>query len=95
MKCLETRRTADGFKRRRYEDNGVRFTTIEVPVTVWNAINKQGRAKDRAAQSARALARSVLRYKVLAYKWNKQSPGKAAKETGVPLRTVQRWFSGK
>lgn len=95
MKCLETRRTADGFKRRRYEDNGVRFTTIEVPVTVWNAINKQGRAKDRAAQAGRALARTQLRARVLGYRDAGWAAGKAAYVACVPLRTVQRWFSGK
>lgn len=95
MKCLETRRTADGFKRRRYEDAGVRFTTIEVPVTVWNAINRQGRAKDRAAQHERALARTQLRLRVLAYRDGGASPAKVAYVVGVPLRTVQRWFSGK
>jgi len=37
MKCLETRTTVEGFKRRRYsDDTGQRFTTIEVPIETWN-----------------------------------------------------------
>lgn len=95
MKCLETRRTADGFKRRRYEDNGVRFTTIEVPITVWNEINKQGRAKDRAAQHERAHGCAMVKHQVHIYRDFGDSPATASEIYGVPMRTVQRWFSGK
>jgi hypothetical protein len=92
VKCLETRTTVDGFKRRRYEDAGVRFSTIEVPLAVWNTINKQGRARDRATQAWRAAARAQLRLRVLDYKAQGWSARKAAYVSSVPLRTVQRWF---
>lgn len=40
MRCLETRETPDGLKRRRYEVEGVRerITTYEVPAQVLRAI---------------------------------------------------------
>ncbi|MGA0895608.1 MAG: hypothetical protein ACO3S5_13370 [Ilumatobacteraceae bacterium] len=40
MRCLETRETPDGFRRRRYEVDGMRerITTYEVPAQVLRAI---------------------------------------------------------
>ncbi len=47
MKCLETRKTAEGWTRRRYErDDGTRVTTLELPLTV---IKNIGTGKLRAA----------------------------------------------
>lgn len=41
MKCLETRKTPDGYKRRRYQlDDGTRQTTIEIPINLWYQIQK-------------------------------------------------------
>jgi hypothetical protein len=41
MRCLETRPTGDGFRRRRYEaDDGTRHTTIEVPMQLWREMVK-------------------------------------------------------
>lgn len=39
MKCLETRTTPEGFKRRRYEnEDGLRTTTVEIPLSVFNEL---------------------------------------------------------
>lgn len=92
MKCLETRRTPEGFKRRRYvTPEGVRFSTIEVPLPVWNAINKQGHAHDRAKQWARARARDALRMRAIEHLRQGWKAIASAHELGVPVRTVERW----
>lgn len=92
MKCLSTRRTPEGLKRRRYEQpDGTRHTTIEVPVTVWNALNRQGRAADRLRQFTRVCARQSLRQAVVGRTLAGWKPLAVAHDLGVPLRTVQRW----
>lgn len=41
MKCLETRTTPEGWKRRRYErDDGTRYSTLEVPASVITALGR-------------------------------------------------------
>ena len=51
MRCLETRTTAEGFKRRRYEDrHGTRSTTIEIPVALFNQLVAASRADNDAPQ---------------------------------------------
>jgi Homeodomain-like domain len=92
VKCLETRTTPEGYKRRRYESaGGLRHTTIEVPLIVWSGINKQGRANNRAAAWTRARGRESKQLQaqhLVAHGWRKAA---VAAELGVPLRTVQRW----
>lgn len=92
MKCLETRTTPEGYKRRRYESaGGLRHTTIEVPLAVWNGINKQGRANNRAAawQRARDLESKRLQAQHLVAQGH--SKAHVAGHLQVSLRTVQRW----
>lgn len=95
MKCLSTRTTSDGFKRRRYEmPSGQRVTTLEVPITVWAAINRQGRGSDRAAAWSRARARDNLRLRALDHMnlgWKAEA---SAHDLGVPVRTIYRWRKG-
>ena len=92
MKCLETRTTADGFKRRRYErPNKTRFTTIEVPLAVWNGINKQGRGAGRAEAWLRGQLRSQLRQRARAHRDAGWTARKTAYVMGIPIRTIQRW----
>lgn len=91
-RCLETRATPDGFRRRRYQrDDGVRFTTIEVPLQVWNCLNKQGRGAYRRGQWERARARDAVRLQALKHMAEGWKAIASAHELGVPLRTVQRW----
>ena len=78
MRCLETRRTADGYRRRRYEDGKIRFTTIEVPLETWNAINEAERAQVKAR---------VFAYRDLGWSLNKVSY-----VMGIPRSTLHRWL---
>ena len=56
MKCLETRRRADGLRWRRYrDDDGGDTWTVEVPAPVWRGINQKGRGADRTAQWQRGV----------------------------------------
>lgn len=92
MKCLSTRTTSDGFKRRRYESpTGQRFTTLEVPITVWAGINRQGRGSDRAAAWSRARSRDDLRTRAFAHMKEGWKAEASAHDLGVPVRTIYRW----
>lgn len=95
MKCLSTRTTPEGFKRRRYEsEHGSRHTTIEVPLTLWTYMNKAGRSRNRVDQIMRAQARQHL--KAAAIKMAAMPEWRTiaiANELGMPVRTVQRWIT--
>lgn len=92
MRCLSTRLTPDGFKRRRYElEPGVRFSTIEVPVEVWQGINRAGRGNDRTEAWQRARTRDRLQCRALEHQREGRSARESARMLGVALRTVQRW----
>lgn len=92
MKCLSTRRTAEGFTRRRYESaTGHRSTTIEVPIELWNRVNSVGRQRDRAAQVMRTLDRESLKRQVRALVANGNSMQQAARAMQLPAATVRRW----
>jgi hypothetical protein len=95
MKCLETRRRADGLRWRRYrdDDDGSIVHTVEVPAPVWRAINSVGRGANRLAQWQRGTDRKAKRAEVLrlaAAGWRLIA---VESQTGVPLRTVQRWVA--
>lgn len=82
MKCLETRRTAEGHRRRRYQlDDGSRVSTIEVPVDLWERHQRTVRAA--AVSAARPRAEQMLRagapIKTVAYDLN------------LSYSTVRRW----
>lgn len=92
MKVLETRTTPEGYiRRRRRNDKGVTYYTIEVPEKVWNHINRMGRDNDRAAQFARVVNRAALKLRALAHMHEGWKPLASAHELGVPVRTIQRW----
>jgi transcriptional regulator NrdR family protein len=89
---LETRTTAEGYKRRRYAgEEGTRYTTIEIPLSVWNGINKQGRGSDRAAAFDRERSRENARQTARALMGQGWKAIAVASHLGVPLRSVQRW----
>lgn len=93
MKCLETRKTPEGFKRRRYQrDDGLRVTTIEVPLSVWNSINRQGRGADRAAQWNRARNREAIRARAVALVREGWKTIAVASELGLAVRSINRWI---
>jgi hypothetical protein len=92
VRCLETRTTSEGYKRRRYESaGGLRHTTIEVPIEVWNGLNRQGRGGSRAAAWNRARSRGSVRLQAQGLVASGASKAYVAGLLNVPLRTVQRW----
>lgn len=94
MKCLETRTTAEGYKRRRYVSaSGQRHTTIEIPVEVWARVNTVGSQRDRAAQAERALARESARRQAKALLEHGRTRAEIAAALGVPKRTISRWVA--
>ncbi len=93
MKCLETRVTPEGFKRRRYEvTKGVRHTTIEVPIELWQAVNATSTARERAAQAQRKLERESARRQVLMLAAHGENGHRIAQRLNLPQRTVYRWI---
>lgn len=91
-KVIATRTLPNGYiRRRRVDAAGVRHWTIEVPETVWNGINKQGRDNDRAAAFARVVNRAALELRALQHLQDGWKAIASAHDLGVPLRTVQRW----
>lgn len=81
-RCIETRRTQAGHRRRRYErDDGSRFTTIEVPIEEWARCQRVS-ARDRA-MGVRPQAEALL-----AQGWK---PEAVAFELGVSNTSARRW----
>lgn len=92
MKVLETRHTPEGYiRRRRRDDAGVAFWTIEVPEKVWTHINRMGRANDRAQQFANTVRRAALKMRALEHMQDGWKAVASAHELGLPVRTIQRW----
>jgi hypothetical protein len=90
---LSTRTTPEGYKVRRHVSRlGNRYTTIEVPIAVWNSLNRQGRGNDRAAAWTRARERDSKRAQACALAAaGRQAPDISA-ALDVPLRTIYRWI---
>lgn len=93
MKILATRTTREGYKRRRYESaGGLRWTTIEVPIEVWNGINRQGRGNDRASAWQRARERDSLRLQAVRLRKAGREMSEVHKViSNVSRRTINRW----
>ena len=92
MKCLETRRRADGLRWRKYRTvDGVIVTTVEVPAPVWRALNHAGGGNNRMAAWQRGMDRLKKRVEVLRLAAEGWKPLAIESETGVPARTVNRW----
>jgi DNA-binding NarL/FixJ family response regulator len=92
MKCLETRRTPEGFKRRRYlRDDGGRFSTIEVPAELWEWMNGRGRSRNRLAEILREREREAVRQAARALLAEGWKPLAVAHQLNVSVRTVERW----
>ncbi len=92
MKVIATRTLPNGYiRRRRVDAKGVRYWTVEVPESVWDGINKQGRDNDRAAAFVRVVNRAALELRALQHMQDGWKAIASAHEIGVPLRTVQRW----
>lgn len=79
-RCLSTRATPEGFKRRRYAAaDGTRLTTIEVPLELWEPLD---RTPERwAAVKAQALALVAAG----------EARKTVASALSVSYRSIQRW----
>ena len=96
MKCLETRTTPQGFKRRRYVSaGGVRSTTIEVPFDLWQQVNGQGRNRDRAAAVLRKQERASLAAQARGLYLAGKSSRQVAALLGCSPRSVMRWVNNE
>ena len=92
MRVLSTRETADGFKRRRYETaTGHRFSTVEVPLEVWNRMNSPGRARNRFAQVMTTLDRESTKRQAKSLRAAGLSCREIAGRLSIPVRTIQRY----
>lgn len=92
MKCLSTRRTSEGFRRRRYVlPDGVRLTTLEVPIEVWNSVARPATVAARIASRSRELARLSLKQRGMAMLAEGWKPAAVANELNITARAVQRW----
>ena len=95
MKCLSTRTTPEGFKRRRYQSaGGLRHTTIEIPFEVWQELNKNGEGTRHAAAVAEAHDFASRQLQVVSLLRHGYSAIEVAMRTGVELSTVYRWGAG-
>ena len=88
-RCLETRATTEGFKRRRYTDGVDRWSTIEVPLEMWTVLNRPGRATP--AVRLRTLAREQQVACARALHKDGWKPEAIAHHMSLPLRTIHRW----
>ncbi len=94
MRVLETRTTPEGFKRRRYRSaSGLRFSTIEVPMELWEQVNGQGRNRDRAAAVLRKQTQRSKQLQARHLVRAGRSRRSVAKLLGVAESTVRRWVS--
>lgn len=94
MKCLETRQTPEGFKRRRYESAAkVRHTTIEVPIEIWRRVNTVGSQQDRATQVQRTLDRDSQQRQAVSLCATGKSMRATARAMQLPEATVRRWVT--
>ncbi len=91
MKCIVSRPSAEGRRRRYRRDDGTTLDTIEVPLSVWRAINRQGRGNDRAAAYAREIERRRVRHCAVALVDAGWKIIAVAHELKIPVRTIQRW----
>lgn len=92
IKCLETRVTPDGIKRRRYEHpDGTRMSTVEVPLKLWVSVCAGGRSAEKKAAWFRQQDKAAKQKKALQLSASGKTDCAIAAKIGVPRRTVSRW----
>jgi DNA-binding NarL/FixJ family response regulator len=95
VKCLSTRTTPEGFKRRRYQSaGGLRHTTIEIPFEVWQELNKDGKGTSHAAAVAEAQDSASRQLQVISLLRSGMPAIEVSMRTGIQLSTVHRWGAG-
>lgn len=93
MKCLETRTTRDGFRRRRYRtDYGTTITTIEVPEAIWRGTVNLKVAARRTVGWRKTQAWDKLYFQSSQHKAAGWKALASAHELGLNVRIVQRWW---
>lgn len=94
MKCIETRLTPEGFKRRRYVNNdGSRHTTYEVPATVLKTLGRRRMAEAMETWVRGQDARKAVRErheKIVAMLADGAKPTAVAHEVGVSDERVRQ-----
>lgn len=91
VRCLETRKDKDGFRRRRYQLDQLILKTIEVPVELWNRVNTQGRSRNRVAEVLRSLNRDAQFLEVKLQQAAGWTVAESASEMQLPIGTVKGW----
>ena len=87
-RCIESRVQKDGFRVRRYErPDGTRYSTIEVPLRVWESVS----TKKRVASSARAAERIAKRERAQELIRRGFSVAEVCRMLDAPLTTVYSW----
>lgn len=94
-RVLSTRMGVDGLpRRRRVSESGFAFTTVEVPLEVWTALNKTGRGNDRMAGWLRKVASDNLRKQAIdMYRRGITKGWWIAEQLKIPDRTVRHWLT--
>ena len=96
IKCLETRVTPDGIKRRRYEHpDGTRMSTVEIPLSLWVAVCARDRAFATKDEWFRRQKQAAKQKQALQLSAAGQKDGAIALQIGVSRRTVSRWTRAK
>lgn len=91
MKCLETRRTKEGLRRRRYRtDDNRTFWTVEVPDSVLCHVTSQPRLRAALEAWKRAQATAARRVRVEALLAQDWKPLAVAEEVGMAVRSIQQ-----
>ena len=86
MKVLETRKSPDGYvRRRRRTAEGADVWTIEVPEEMWETFNRPGRF------GARNVDYVTLKLRALEHLRDGWKPVASAHDLELPVRTIQRW----
>jgi DNA-binding NarL/FixJ family response regulator len=93
VKCLETRRTPDGLRRRRYStaDGARTFSTVEVPASVLYGITSRARLRERLKAWSRRQEALDKRERALQLVDAGWKPVAVAHELGLAVRTIERW----
>jgi hypothetical protein len=88
VRCLETRRRADGLRYRRYVEDGVTFWTVEMPVPVFNGVVRRDKVADKLASFNRGHAQRLRKQKVLDLNAAGEKATVIAEITGIGDRGV-------
>ena len=90
-RAIRTWRGPEGLLHRLFKEGEDALVTVEVPLAVWQGLNKQGNGSDRLAAWTRARAWEDARLQALGHAVDGIAPHISAKRLDVPIRTIYRW----